>query len=543
MGCLSVMCRAMAEPKRVPRHRTRSCIRPAQNLATDLDELGRPWTRLLGPFQPFLMYNVGHPFANRGEIRSMSIQFYVRVAALVVVSLGFAGPAQADTAQELAAKQAAAKAAFHAGKCAKAIRLYRALIAAKYHPIYVFRIGQCQQYLEHYQGAVKSFERYLKDLSSSQCRGCPTKIQTQKRLAQVKAKLATALRLVKKQRKYAYLYFRQGRCRDAIRIYRAIMKVDYHPMQIYRIGQCYEYRRHWKQAISAYLAFVRDYAKHPKRKGQPTLAFAKKRIARLQSKLGGRTVVARRRTPPPTVAEPAGRPAPAEAQVDVDIAKAAMGKRVVLTLADGRTVSGTVRGVSAIAIILVKTDGLFVKYRLVNVRGLRLLTTGVTRAPHPGAPSHVAPPATPPPSHPSRYGVRSGYLGGGQQPTANPPASSLKIRQYQESYWAAKRLRGAGIGLTIAGLVLDAIGGGMFATDDGEAWIAGIALCSIGGLATMIGIPMWIAGAVKTRVIWGELQRLRQGQPVGGLRVPEASPHLARHRRGRVFKLGYTFRY
>jgi len=66
---------------------------------------------------------------------------------------------------------------------------------------------------------------------------------------------------------------------------------------------------------------------------------------------------------------------------------------------------------------------------------------------------------------------------------------------------------------------------------------------NIGALLELIGIPMWIVGAAKTRVYWDQMQKIKLGQPVGGLKVPEAFPHLAQRRRGKAFKLGYTFRY
>lgn len=75
------------------------------------------------------------------------------------------------------------------------------------------------------------------------------------------------------------------------------------------------------------------------------------------------------------------------------------------------------------------------------------------------------------------------------------------------------------------------------------AFIAGVTMCAIGGLLEMIGIPMWIVGAVKTRVYWDQMQKINAGQPVGGLQVPPAFPHLANRPSGAGFKLGYTFRY
>ncbi|MFH2009272.1 MAG: tetratricopeptide repeat protein [bacterium] len=481
----------------------------------------------------------------------MSIRSTLRIVMFAAVSLGFIATANADKAAELAQKTAEARSAFRAGKCAEAIRVYREVIALKYHPMYLFRIGQCQQFLKRYQGALKSFERYLKDLPSYACNGCPTKGQTQKRIIDVKTKLASARQRLVDLRSYALRYFRLGKCDDAIRIYREIMAIEYHPIQVYRIGQCYEYKREWRSAISSYTAYVRDISKFPTATGQPTKADAKQRIARLQRKVGGWTPVARPRAAP--------QPVPPEAQVDADIAKAAMGRNVALTLSDGRTVTGQISGVSSTAVVLVKADGLLVKFLLTHIRGLRVLLAAT--APQPASPPTTgggadAPPVggggAPPPigGTPAygRYGVSSGYLGGGQ------PVNNAKLTETQENYWAAKRLRGAGAALTITGLVLELIGGSMFAIQECDgyygycsmpdgAFIAGVTMCAIGGLLEMIGIPMWIVGAVKTRVYWDQMQKINAGQPVGGLQVPPAFPHLANRPSGAGFKLGYTFRY
>ncbi|MFH2009274.1 MAG: hypothetical protein ABI333_21975 [bacterium] len=234
--------------------------------------------------------------------------------------------------------------------------------------------------------------------------------------------------------------------------------------------------------------------------------------------------------------------------VDPDLVKASLGRKAILERSDGASYQGTVRRVTATAVIIERSDGQLLKIPLSYIVRVRIVKA-------------VQPPpvVTPPPAYGGggpygRYGVQGGYV----QP--NLVGNALKLQQTKEHYWSAVRLRNAGMALFITGTILTVIGGGLFAVpsdcydsyydsycdDNYGAIIAGITLCTIGGLLDMIGIPLWIVGSVKSKVYWEQLKKLNAGQAVSDDGMPRRSPFpvvAGNSSPSRAFKLNYTFRF
>ena len=73
-----------------------------------------------------------------------------------VVSFSFAGPALADRATELKARED-----FAAGRYEEALQLFAKLYAETLHPVYLRNIGRCRQNMREPQKAIDAFRDYL----------------------------------------------------------------------------------------------------------------------------------------------------------------------------------------------------------------------------------------------------------------------------------------------------------------------------------------------------------------------------------------------
>ena len=80
----------------------------------------------------------------------------VVLAAALVVSFAFGGPAFADRATELKARED-----FAAGRYDEALQLFAKLYAETLHPVYLRNIGRCHQNLREPQKAIVAFRDYL----------------------------------------------------------------------------------------------------------------------------------------------------------------------------------------------------------------------------------------------------------------------------------------------------------------------------------------------------------------------------------------------
>lgn len=93
---------------------------------------------------------------------------------------------------------------------------------------------------------------------------------------------------------------------------------------------------------------------------------------------------------------------------------------------------------------------------------------------------------------------------------------------YKNRFERATTTRNAGIGITTAGLGLTTIG--LFAIGSSQTWdgaIIGGYIFLIGGVTTLIGVPVWITGSVKRKNISKALKELQEklSVPIGRTRL------------------------
>jgi hypothetical protein len=85
----------------------------------------------------------------------------------------------------------------------------------------------------------------------------------------------------------------------------------------------------------------------------------------------------------------------------------------------------------------------------------------------------------------------------------------------------ARDLRAAGMALTVSGLATAGGGTGLMLGLGGWGGvIGGGTLEGLGGVLSLIGIPMWITGAVRVEVLshaWGEREQLAEAYEIAGI--------------------------
>ncbi len=76
-----------------------------------------------------------------------------------------------------------------------------------------------------------------------------------------------------------------GEFESAVRAYKEIKVLQYHPILDYRIGECYEELNQYRLAIAAYELYIKYYGKFTPGKNHPTEENAKARVKKLKLKL------------------------------------------------------------------------------------------------------------------------------------------------------------------------------------------------------------------------------------------------------------------
>ncbi len=112
------------------------------------------------------------------------------LAAALVVSFAFGGPAFADRATELKARED-----FAAGRYDQALELFAKLYAETLHPVYLRNIGRCHQNMREPQKAIDAFRDYLsknKKMSAEERTEIEGYIQEMQALRDEQAKQAAA---------------------------------------------------------------------------------------------------------------------------------------------------------------------------------------------------------------------------------------------------------------------------------------------------------------------------------------------------------------
>jgi hypothetical protein len=151
----------------------------------------------------------------------------------------------------------------------------------------------------------------------------------------------------------------------------------------------------------------------------------------------------------------------------------------------------------------------------------------------PSAPSAPAPaPAAAPASAPAPFVINVGAQQGVQ------PGPYYAPRALQDWHYRSAGMRRAGIGLFIAGMVLDAVGGILVGTGvaigcdndtdcsaDAGFVISGATLASIGGAMWITGIPLWVVGGSR---LAGPppLEAMGPSLDVGGVRLSSSGKGL-----------------